>query len=78
MTQIGIETAKNLILAGPKSVTIYDQDIVQHADLGSNFYIKESEVGNKTRAEASFKYLKQLNEYVEVAVHSGEIGRAHV
>ena len=60
-------------MAGPKSVTIYDQDIVQHADLGSNFYIKESEVGNKTRAEASFKYLKQLNEYVEVSVHSGEV-----
>ena len=69
----GIETAKNLVLAGPKSVTIYDQEVVQFGDLGSNFFIKEKEVGTKTRGEASFKYLRELNEYVEVRLHTGEV-----
>src|SRR3990167_10278845 len=70
---VGIEAAKNLILAGPKSVTIYDQEVVQHGDLGSNFYLKEEDVGKKTRAEASYSQLSNLNEYVEVTVHTGEV-----
>ena len=49
---LGVETAKNLILAGPKSVAIYDPTTVTIADRGSNFYIKEQDVGNTTRAEA--------------------------
>ena len=75
---VGIETAKNLILAGPKSVTIYDQDVVQMGDLGSNFYLKEEDVGKKTRAEAAFKELSHLNEYVEVSVHTGEVNTEFV
>ena len=35
---LGIEVAKNLILAGPKTVKIYDPDITRLRDLGSNFY----------------------------------------
>jgi len=42
-------------------------------DLGSNFYCHESDVGKKTRAEASIHYLKPLNPYVEVSVYGGEI-----
>ena len=49
---LGVETAKNLILAGPKSVAIYDPTTVTIADRGSNFYIKEQDVGKTTRAEA--------------------------
>ena len=49
---LGVETAKNLILAGPKSVSIYDPTTVTIADRGANFYIKEQDVGNTTRAEA--------------------------
>jgi ubiquitin-activating enzyme E1 len=70
---IGIETAKNLILAGPKTVTLFDQETVSISDLGSNFYLKESDVGQKTRGEASLKDLTDLNEYVEVKLHTGEI-----
>lgn len=73
ITQTGIETAKNLILAGPRTVTIYDQEVVQHSDLGSNFYLTDSDVGSKTRAEASLPSLKELNEYVEVRHYSGEV-----
>lgn len=40
VTGIGIEVAKNLILAGPKQVTLYDKNIVALSDLGRNFYLK--------------------------------------
>ena len=53
MRGLGVEIAKNLCLAGPKSVTLYDPTQVSIADRGSNFYITEQHVGNSTRAEAS-------------------------
>jgi ubiquitin-activating enzyme E1 len=61
---LGVETAKNLILAGPRSVTIYDPTTVTFNDMGSNFYIKEENVANTTRAEASVVQLRELNPYV--------------
>ena len=42
---VGVEIAKNLILAGPKSVQIYDPQMVSLNDLGANFYCDESHVG---------------------------------
>lgn len=54
---LGVEIAKNLILAGPKSVQIYDPTQVSVADLGSNFYITQEHVGNTTRAEAVMSQL---------------------
>jgi len=50
---LGVETAKNLILAGPALVDIYDPTIVKINDLGSNFYTKEEHVGQVSRANAS-------------------------
>jgi ubiquitin-activating enzyme E1 len=47
---VGIETAKNLILAGPGHVTIHDDEMVRIEDLGANFYLEPSDVGTKTRA----------------------------
>jgi ubiquitin-activating enzyme E1 len=38
---LGVECAKNLILAGPAQVVLYDPTIVKINDLGSNFYVKE-------------------------------------
>ena len=67
---LGVETAKNLILAGPKSVTLYDPTLVNIGDLSSNFYLKEDHVGKVTRAEASYGKLKELNPYVNVSVAS--------
>ena len=49
---LGVETAKNLILAGPAQVDIYDPAIVRIEDLGSNFYLTEAHVGKVSRAEA--------------------------
>jgi ubiquitin-activating enzyme E1 len=50
---LGVECAKNLILAGPASVDIYDPTIVKINDMGTNFYIKEEHVGKVSRANAS-------------------------
>jgi molybdopterin/thiamine biosynthesis adenylyltransferase len=38
--QVGIEVAKNIILAGPKQVTLYDRTTVTMQDVGKNFYCK--------------------------------------
>jgi ubiquitin-activating enzyme E1 len=64
----GVETAKNLILAGPKSVTLYDPHPVTWGDLSSNFYCREDQVGKCSRAEASYEKLQELNPYVKVQV----------
>jgi ubiquitin-activating enzyme E1 len=47
---LGVETAKNLILAGPRSVTLYDPTHVVWGDLSSNFYCRPEHVGKITRA----------------------------
>lgn len=65
---LGVETAKNLILAGPASVTLHDPNTVQWGDLSSNFYLQETDVGNTTRAQASIGKLQELNPYVKVRV----------
>ncbi len=64
---LGCEIAKNLILAGPKSVTLYDPTQVTIADQGANFYIKDSDIGTTTRAEASISQLGELNPYVQTS-----------
>jgi ubiquitin-activating enzyme E1 len=63
---VGVETAKNLILAGPASVTIYDPTVVAWGDLSSNFYCRPEHVGKISRAEASIGKLQELNPYVKV------------
>lgn len=47
---LGVETAKNLILAGPHSVALYDPHHVKVEDLGANFYLKDEHIGKVTRA----------------------------
>jgi len=68
MRGLGVETAKNLILAGPASVALFDPTTVPINDLGANFYLKESHVGNTSRAQASSDQLQGLNPYVKVFV----------
>jgi len=60
--------AKNLILAGPKQVTIYDPRIVSVEDIGRNFYCRPEHVGKISRAEASLDQLKDLNPNVHVQI----------
>jgi ubiquitin-activating enzyme E1 len=70
--QLGIEVAKNLILAGPKLVSIYDPAIVSEIDIGRNFYCRSEHVGKVSRAEASLLELKNLNSTVKVIVSNDE------
>jgi ubiquitin-activating enzyme E1 len=39
MKGLGVEVAKNVVLAGVKSVTIYDPDVIQLAHLSSQVII---------------------------------------
>jgi ubiquitin-activating enzyme E1 len=64
---LGVEVAKNLILAGPKQVVIYDPSLVSEVDIGRNFYCRQEHVGKVSRAEASLHELKNLNPSVKVA-----------
>ena len=61
---LGIEICKNIILAGPKKITIFDNKKVKINDLGSNFYLEEKDIGLR-RDEISLKKLKELNCNVE-------------
>jgi len=64
MNGLGAEIAKNTILAGVKSVTIFDPALVRVRDLGSNFYLNAAAVGKQTRAHCSLAQLQSLNPYV--------------
>ena len=68
---LGVETAKNLILAGPNSVSLWDTQVSTAEHQGANFYITEQHVeAGISRAEASLGQLKQLNPYVTVSLNN--------
>lgn len=69
---LGVETAKNVILAGVKSVGLLDNTPTSYTDLGSQFYLSEADIG-KPRAEACASKLSELNPYVPVSVVSGDL-----
>jgi hypothetical protein len=60
-----LRAAKNLILAGVKSVTLHDEGTVELWDLSSNFVFSENDLG-KNRAVASVSKLQELNNAVLV------------
>ena len=64
----GLEIAKNIILAGPKQVTLYDNSICSINDLNSNFFIEEKDISNKRRDAACLEKLSSLNPYVSVDI----------
>ncbi|XP_057442225.1 ubiquitin-activating enzyme E1 1-like [Lotus japonicus] len=65
MRGLGVEIAKNLVLAGVKSVTLHDEGTVELWDLSSNFVFAEDDLG-KNRAVASVSKLQELNNAVLV------------
>ena len=66
---VGIETAKNLVLAGPKSLTIFDQNLAKINDLTSNYFLTEEDIkNNKRRDEACLSHLSELNPYVKLNI----------
>lgn len=62
---VGVEVAKDVILSGVKSVSLYDNKKVRYMDLSTQFYLNESNIG-KNRAECCRDKLAELNSYVQV------------
>ena len=62
-------TAKNVVLAGPKAITLHDTKVATHIDLSTQFYVREDEIG-KNRAALSAPRVAELNPYVQVHSHT--------
>ena len=61
---LGIEICKNIILAEPEKVSIFDNNKITREDIGSNFYVEESNIGSR-RDEISLQKLSELNNLVK-------------
>ncbi|CAM9431308.1 unnamed protein product [Chrysoparadoxa australica] len=73
---LGLEVAKNVVLAGVKSVMLHDDRPTSWGDLSTNFYLTQENVESGTsRAAGSLPQLKELNPYVDVGMIGGEITR---
>lgn len=69
MGGIGIEIAKNIVLAGVKALTIQDGSVSTVQDLGTQFFLREDDIKHqRNRAEASVHRLGELNPYVSLNV----------
>lgn len=44
---LGVEIAKNVVLAGVKSMTVFDPEPVQLADLSTQFFLTEKDIGQR-------------------------------
>eukprot|EP00796_Vickermania_ingenoplastis_P009962 gene9962-6955_t len=75
------EIIKNLALTGVKAVYVLDSDRITHEDLGSNFFFRESDVG-QVRSQTLAAAAAELNRFVQVTSVSGDIAalipRVHV
>ncbi|KAJ5980727.1 Molybdenum cofactor biosynthesis MoeB [Penicillium waksmanii] len=67
---LGVEIAKNIALAGVKSLTLYDPAPVAISDLSSQFFLQQQDVG-KPRADVTAPRVAELNSYVPVTIHEG-------
>ncbi|KAL1889916.1 E1 ubiquitin-activating protein [Ceratocystis pirilliformis] len=65
---LGIEIAKNVALAGVKSLSVYDPKPVTLVDLSSQFFLRDADI-SKPRDEVSAPRLAELNAYVPIHVH---------
>jgi ubiquitin-activating enzyme E1 len=65
---LGVEIAKNIALAGVKSLTLYDPAPAAIADLSSQFFLHPEDIG-KPRAAVTAPRVAELNAYTPVSVH---------
>ncbi|EKD20022.1 poly(A)+ RNA transport protein [Drepanopeziza brunnea f. sp. 'multigermtubi' MB_m1] len=65
---LGVEIAKNIALAGVKSLTLYDPAPAAIADLSAQFFLSTEDVG-KPRAAVTAPRVAELNAYTPVSVH---------
>ncbi|XP_076101717.1 ubiquitin-like modifier-activating enzyme 6 isoform X1 [Mytilus galloprovincialis] len=69
MGGVGIEIAKNIVLAGVKALTVQDGNVSTIQDLGTQFFLREDDVKQqRNRAEASVNRLSELNPYVSMNI----------
>ncbi|AET39074.1 E1 ubiquitin-activating protein UBA1 Ecym_3613 [Eremothecium cymbalariae DBVPG len=64
---LGVEIAKNVALAGVKSLNLYDPEPASLQDLSTNFFLTEQDIG-QPRDQVSAAKLAELNAYVPVRV----------
>lgn len=69
---LGAEIAKNIILAGVKSVTFLDDKPVTQLDFASQFFVPRDELG-KNRAEASLPRAQALNPMVSLTADTSSL-----
>lgn len=62
---VGVEIAKNVALAGVKSLSLWDPKLTSIEDLSSQYYLTENDVG-KPRGATSMPKLAELNQYTPV------------
>ncbi|KAH6635587.1 hypothetical protein B0J18DRAFT_419199 [Chaetomium sp. MPI-SDFR-AT-0129] len=65
---LGVEIAKNIALAGVKSLTLHDPAPAAIADLSSQFFLRAEDVG-KPRDRTTAPRVAELNAYTPVRVH---------
>lgn len=68
---LGTEIAKNIALAGVKSLTLFDPKPARIEDLSSQFFLTPSDVG-KPRAAVTQPKVSELNPYTPVNLHPGD------
>lgn len=66
---LGVEIAKNVALAGVKSLGLYDPKPVEIQDLSSQFFLSEDDIG-KPIADVTATKVLELNLYVPISVAS--------
>jgi ubiquitin-activating enzyme E1 len=65
---LGVEIAKNIALAGVKSLTLYDPAPVAIGDLSAQFFLHPEDVGQRRDAVTAPR-VAELNAYTPVTVH---------
>ncbi|KAI5952453.1 UBA1 [Candida jiufengensis] len=64
---LGVEIAKNIALAGVKSLSLYDPSPIEIQDLSTQFFLSENKIG-QPRDEISAEKLRELNSYVPINI----------
>lgn len=69
MRGLGVEIAKNIALAGVKSLSLFDPKPAAIQDLSSQFFLHPEDIG-QPRATVTAPRVSELNPYTPVSVHS--------
>ncbi|KAL8978055.1 MAG: hypothetical protein Q9205_006272 [Flavoplaca limonia] len=68
---LGVEIAKNIALAGVKSLTLFDPEPAAIPDLSSQFFLHPDDIG-KPRAAVTAPRVAELNAYTPVSVFQSQ------